>query len=120
MCIISGEIKRQGLCELSIDEISARAGVCRTTTQNAVHQGRCLGHITVQERPRPGLKNLTNIVRICSQDWLAWIKRGPSASKLIGSNSAKKMSPTVIIDLRKKEANVKRGQYQAVAAIESS
>jgi hypothetical protein len=68
-----------------------------------MHEARRLRHITVLERPRPGMKSLTNVVRICSTEWLAWVKRGPSAAKLIGSNSVKKMSPTVIIDLRKQE-----------------
>jgi hypothetical protein len=90
MCIIAGEIKHHGLCDLSIDEIAARAGVCRTTAQNAMHEARRLRHITVLERPRPGMKSLTNVVRICSKEWLTWVKRGPSAAKLIGSNSVKK------------------------------
>jgi hypothetical protein len=101
LCIVSGEFKRQGLCELSIDEIAARAGVCRTTVQNAIHEARRLGHITVLERPRRGMKSLTNVVRICSREWLSWIKRAPSAARLIGSNPVKKLSPTEIIDLRK-------------------
>jgi hypothetical protein len=104
LCVISGEIKRQGLCELSIDEIAARAGVCRTTVQNAIHEARRLGHITVLERPRRGMKSLTNVVRICSREWLSWIKRAPSAARIIGSNSVKKLSPTEIIDLRKQAA----------------
>ena len=100
MCINVGEVKRHGENDVSIDEIAARAGVCRTTVQNAMHKARRLGHITILERPKPGMKSLTNVVRICSTEWLAWVKRGPSAAKLIGSNSVKKLSPTVI---RKKE-----------------
>lgn len=103
MCIIAGEIKHHGLCDLSIDEIAARAGVCRTTAQNAMHEARRLRHITVLERPRPGMKSLTNVIRICASEWLAWVKRAPSAARLIGSNSLKKLNPTVIIDLRKQE-----------------
>jgi hypothetical protein len=108
MCIIAGEIKHHGLCDLSIDEIAARAGVCRTTAQNAMHEATRLCHVTVERRPRPGMKSLTNVVRICSKEWLSWVKRGPSAAKLIGSNAVKKMNPTVIIDLRK-EAHCDKG-----------
>jgi hypothetical protein len=47
------------------------------------------------------MKSLTNVVRICSREWLSWIKRAPSAARLIGSNPVKKVNPTEIIDLRK-------------------
>jgi hypothetical protein len=124
MCIIAREIKHHGLCDLSIDEIAARAGVCRTTAQNAMHEARRLCHITVLERPRPGMKSLTNVVRICSEEWLAWVKRGPSAAKLIGSNSVKKLNPTVIIDLRKEELcnknSLRRGRGPPINSVPTS
>jgi hypothetical protein len=104
LCIVASEVKSKGLCDDAIDAIAARAGVCRTTAQNAMHEGRRLGIITVTERPRRGMKSLTNIVRICSREWLNWIQRAPSAARLIGSNPVKKVSPTEIIDLRKQVA----------------
>jgi hypothetical protein len=104
LCIVASEVKSKGLCDDAIDAIAARAGVCRTTAQNAMHEGRRLGIITVTERPRRGMKSLTNIVRICSREWLNWIRRAPSAARLIGSNPVKKVSPTEIIDLRKQVA----------------
>jgi hypothetical protein len=104
LCIISFEVKLHGVCDLAIDAIAARAGVCRTTAQNAMHEARLLQLITVLERPRFGMKSLTNVVRICSREWLTWIKRAPSAARLIGSNPVKKVSPTEIIDLRKQVA----------------
>ena len=36
LCVVAGEVKRQGISDLSIDEIAARAGVSRTTAQNAL------------------------------------------------------------------------------------
>ena len=121
MCIIAGEIKHRNLCDLSIDEIAARAGVCRTTAQNAMHEARRLRHITVLERPRAGMKSLTNVIRICSPEWLAWVKRAPSAAKWIGSTSVKKLNPTVIIDLRKQELcdgnDVRRGHGPPINAV---
>ncbi len=104
LCIVASEVKSKGLCDDAIDAIAARAGVCRTTAQNAMHEGRRLGIVTVTERPRRGMKSLTNIVRICSREWLNWIQRAPSAARLIGSNPVKKVSPTEIIDLRKQVA----------------
>ncbi|PWB90683.1 hypothetical protein C5688_09160 [Methylocystis sp. MitZ-2018] len=96
LCIIAGEVKHSGNCDLPIDKIAALAGVCRSTVQNALHEARRLGHIKITERPQPGRKNLTNVVHIVSAEWLTWIKRGPAAHRpdRIGSNSPKTVSPT--------------------------
>jgi hypothetical protein len=82
---------------LSIEAIAARAGVCRTTVQTTQHEARRLGHITIIERPRRRCKSLTNLVRISSPEWLTWLRRGPSAARLIGSKSVKMASTTKII-----------------------
>jgi hypothetical protein len=46
LCIVAFEIKQRGFCDRSIDEIAVRAGVGRTTVQNALHQGGFLGMST--------------------------------------------------------------------------
>jgi hypothetical protein len=94
LCIIAGEVKRCGVCDLPIDKIAALAGVCRTTVQTTLHEARRLGHIKITERPRPPLKNLPNLVEIISPEWRAWIRRGPSAASRIGSNPVKMANPT--------------------------
>jgi hypothetical protein len=96
LCIIKGEVKHHGLCDLPIGKIASLAGVCRTTVQTTLHEARRLGHIKITERPRPGRESLTNIVHIISAEWLTWIKRGPAAHRpdRIGSNSPKIVSPT--------------------------
>jgi len=104
LCVIAFEIKRKGVCDDPIDALAAKAGVGRTTVQTTLHEARRLGHLTITERPRRGEKNLTNLVRICSREWLAWVTRGPSAARFIGSNPVKMVSTTRIIDLRKQEA----------------
>jgi hypothetical protein len=105
LCVIAGEVKRHGICDLSIDEIGDRAGVGRTTVQNAEHQARLLGHLQIRERPQRGAKSLTNVVKIISTEWLSWIRRAPSAARLIGSKFSKNVSTTKIIELRKQEAS---------------
>lgn len=87
LCIIAGEVKHHGLCDLAIDKIAALAGVSRTTVQTTLHEARRLGHIKVTERPQPGRKNLTNIVHIASAEWLTWIKRGPAAHRPLRTGS---------------------------------
>ena len=56
------------------DEIAARAGVCRRTVQNALRHAERLGLISIVERRREGARNLPNIVRVVSREWLAWIE----------------------------------------------
>jgi hypothetical protein len=90
MRIIGDECRVHGCCTLHIDAIAARAGVHRTTVQNALReaQGRegRPGIITVQERRRRGQRSLTNIIRIVSRDWLNWLHKGPSRSAMgVGS-----------------------------------
>jgi hypothetical protein len=76
LSVIAGEIRRQGHCALPLDAIAAKAGVCRTTAQNALRAARLAGLVIVTERPRPGRKNLPNVVKIVSPAWLAWLRLG--------------------------------------------
>jgi hypothetical protein len=103
LCVIAGEIKHHGCCDLPIDKIAALAGVCRTTVQTALHEARRLGHIKITERPIRGRKSLTNLIHVISKEWRTWMARGPSAHRPIGSNSVKMVSTTESIDLRRKE-----------------
>jgi hypothetical protein len=102
LCVVAGEVKRHGICDWPIDKIGAVAGVCRTTVQTALHEARRLGHLKITERPQRGRKNLPNIIEIVSPKWREWMRRAPSAARMIGSNSPKMMSPTKNIDSRKR------------------
>jgi hypothetical protein len=75
--IIAGEYKRHGYCDLHVDEIARRAGVSRTTVQNALREAKRLGHIWKKERRIPGRKSHTNIIRVISREWLEWLKKSP-------------------------------------------
>jgi hypothetical protein len=76
LSIVAGEVKRNGRCELCMDAIAGMAGVCRSTAQNALRAARLAGLVTVTERPRPGRKNLPNIIRVVSPEWRAWLRLG--------------------------------------------
>jgi hypothetical protein len=94
--IVTDEVREKGHCDRTIAEIAARAGVCRSIVKNAIRAAAAMGLLTVQERRREGRKNLPNVVRIVSREWLQWIRRGGhsggrSASKSIGF---KKINPT--------------------------
>jgi hypothetical protein len=72
--IVSDEVRLHGVCGLHIYAIAARAGTCRTVVKNALREARRLGLATVTERRRRGQKSLTNLVRIVSPEWMAWIR----------------------------------------------
>ncbi len=76
--VVVDEVVESGLCSRSLAEIAARAGVCRTTAQNAVRSAAKLGLLSIEERRRPGQKNLPNLVRVLSREWLTWIRMGGS------------------------------------------
>jgi len=94
--IVADEVREKGHCDRTLGEIAARAGIGRTTAQNAMRLAATMGLLTVQERRREGQKNLPNVVRIVSREWQLWTKRGgqrsaPHVSKPIGF---KKTDPT--------------------------
>jgi len=42
----------------------------------AIRQAARLGLLTVQERRREGQKNLPNVIRVVSREWLQWLRIG--------------------------------------------
>src|SRR5881275_88780 len=94
--IIGDEVRQHGLCDRCVDEIAARAGVCRRMVQNAIREAARLGLLTIEERRHEGRRNLPNVVRIVSEEWTTWLARGgrssrPATEPHIG---CKKMRPT--------------------------
>src|SRR5829696_3554260 len=94
--IVGDEVRQRGVCDRCVDEIAARAGVCRRMVQTALREAARLGLLTIEERRREGRRNLANVVRIVSKEWTSWLARGgrssrPSAEPLIG---CKKVHPT--------------------------
>src|SRR5436190_2964615 len=94
--IIGDEVRQHGHCDRCVDELAARAGVCRRMVQNAIREAARLGLLTIEERRRDGRRNLPNVVRIISKEWTMWLARGgrssrPSAEPLIG---CKNLRPT--------------------------
>jgi hypothetical protein len=86
--IVGDEVRQHGQCDHCVDEVAARAGVCRSLAKNAIRTAARLGLVTVEERRREGRRNLPNVIRIVSREWRARLARGPKA---IG---VKKITPT--------------------------
>src|SRR3954471_24493092 len=94
--IVGDEVRQHGHCDRCVDELAARAGVCRSMVKNAIRTAARLGLLTVEERRREGRRNLPNVIRLVSKEWTSWLARGgrssrPAAEPLIG---CKKMRPT--------------------------
>ena len=74
LSLVAAEIARRKDCRLSIENMAAVAGVCRSTVKNAIREARQLGLLTVEERQITGFRNDTNVLRIISPEWQAWIR----------------------------------------------
>src|SRR3954453_17093749 len=87
--IIGDEVRQHGQCDRCVDELAARAGVCRSMVKNAVREAARLGLLPFEEPRREGRRNLPNIVRIVSREWASWLAKGgrstrPATEPLIG------------------------------------
>jgi hypothetical protein len=74
--VLADEWLAHGACDRSVNELAARAGVCRTLAKRALRLAELDGLITVHRRPRSGRKHLTNITRIVRAEWIAWLSKG--------------------------------------------
>jgi hypothetical protein len=82
--IVGDEVLQHGVCDRSLAELAARAGCCRKLAQRVLRMACRDGLVTIERRPRPGRKNLTNVVRIVSAEWSVWLKRGQRSRRVQG------------------------------------
>ena len=95
--IVGDEVAQHGLCDRSLAELAARAGVCRKLAQITLRMAARDGLVAIERRPRPGRKNLSNVVRIISAEWMAWLQRGRRSRQVQGE----KIVPPRTSDSRK-------------------
>jgi hypothetical protein len=79
--VVADEWLAHGACDLSRNEIAARAGVSHALAKRTLLmvERDCL--IAVQRRPRSGRKHLTNITRIVRAEWIDWLNKGNRKSR---------------------------------------
>lgn len=137
LALVAAEVVRRKDCRLAVGHLAAIVGVAETTVRNAIREARKLGLLTVEERQITGFRNDTNIVRIVSPEWLAWLRlarkgnaawptpvrregRHDPTSKGIGCKSAKR-TPTEVPDLGKtRPTEPKKGCRQAAGDLDRS
>jgi hypothetical protein len=74
LAVVAAEAAKRGDCRLCHGHVAALAGVARSTVRAALRRARELGAITVEERRASAWRNLANVVRIASREWLAWCR----------------------------------------------
>lgn len=74
LALVAAEAVRRKDCRLAIGHLAAIVGVAETTVRNAIREAVKLGLVTVEERRVTGFRNDTNIVRIVSPEWAAWLR----------------------------------------------
>ena len=74
LALVAAETARRGDCRLAVPHLAAIAGVAETTVRNAIREARKLGLVTVEERRVTGFRNLPNVVRIVSPEWMSWLR----------------------------------------------
>ena len=74
LAVIAVEVAKGADCTLAIGNIAGLAGVGETSVRRALRAAQTLGLITVEERRVSAFRNLTNVVRITSIEWQAWLR----------------------------------------------
>jgi len=87
--IVSDTFVLDRQCTLSISEIAARAGMGHTKTRLALRIAQNLDLVSITERRVPYRPNRTNVVRIVSPSWLAWLARWSPRNKAPKAPAAK-------------------------------
>lgn len=79
LSLVAAETVRRKDCRLAVGHLAAITGVAETTVRNAIREARKLGLVTVEERRVTGFRNDTNVVRIVSAEWTAWLRLARSS-----------------------------------------
>jgi hypothetical protein len=112
LALVAAEVVRRKDCRLSVENMAAVAGVCRSTVKNAIREARQLGLLTVEERQITGFRNDTNVVRVVSREWQAWLRLTRQEAHSTGNGTTRNQqqgggvksvttTPTEVLDLGK-------------------
>lgn len=106
LALVAAESVRRKDCRLAVGNLAALAGVSETTVRNAIREAVRLGLLTVEERRITGWRNDTNVVRIVSAEWTAWLRltrkrkqEAPAPTTEGGGCKSAKGTPTEVLSL---------------------
>ena len=83
--VVVAEIANRGRCELYINAIAGRAGVCPSTVRNALRQARGLGLLHVNTRRVARDRCLSNVVTLVSRELELWVRTRVRAERQGGT-----------------------------------
>ena len=117
LSLVAAETVRRKDCRFAVGHLAAIVGVAETTVRNAIREARKLGMVSVEERRVTGFRNDTNVVRIVSAEWTAWLrlarKGAPSSAAEGGCKSAKRTPTDVPYSVNSGLRNPQKGCRQA-------
>ena len=76
LAVVAAEHRKRGDCRLTNKEIADVAGVSITTVKNALRAALALNLVSIEERRLTAFRNASNVVRIVSPEWCAWLRLG--------------------------------------------
>src|SRR4051794_16944821 len=76
LAVVAAENKKHGDCRLTHKEIADVAGVGVSTVKNAMRAARALNLLSIEERRLTAFRNASNVARIVSPEWRAWLRVG--------------------------------------------
>ena len=74
LALVAAETVRRKDCRLAVGHLAAITGVAETTVRNTIREAKKLRLLSVEERRVTGFRNDTNVVRIVSSEWTAWLR----------------------------------------------
>ena len=111
LSIIALEVRKHGACILPIDAIAAKAGISRSSVGNALRLAERLGFLQRIERRRAGQRSETNILKVTSREWTAWLRLGKQGGALKDLNTTENNS------LSKRKSRAESWRLGAVPAM---
>jgi hypothetical protein len=112
LAVVAVEVAKRGACTLTIGHIAALAGVSETTVRNALREARGLGLLTIEERRLTAWRNASNVVRIVSAEWQAWLRLGASQG-----GGCKSVNPTITDSRTRASATPMRSPARAAGGL---
>ncbi len=108
LAVVAVEVCRSGDCRWPHGRLAGVAGVSVSTVRRALRQARDLGLITVEERRLGAFRSDTNIVRVVSPEWRAWLHLGGGGQS--GTPTTSRYSKPAFVRSSGSLAGARRGE----------